>query len=56
MKMYVVKCEVDMRRDSIREVIVASHKYCNAISKAIRQLKNDGHFNINPISCREISQ
>lgn len=54
MKTYVVKCEVDMRPDEIREVIVVSHRYCNAINKAIRQLKEDGYFDIHPISCSEI--
>lgn len=54
MKMYVVKCEVDMRRDSIREVVVISHRCSNAIRRAINQLKGDGHFNVCPISCREM--
>lgn len=53
-KTFRVYCEVNMRQDEIREVIVVSHKYCNAIKRAICQLKEDGYYDVRPISCSEI--
>lgn len=53
-KVFKVRCEVNMRSDEIREVIIESNKLGNAICGAIRQLSEDGYFNIRPISCLEI--
>lgn len=54
MKLYRVRCEVDMCAEEIREVFIESCKTCNAIRRAIDQLKDDGYFNVRPISCCEV--
>ena len=53
-KLFRVRCEVDMRAEEIREVIIESNKLGNAIRRAINQLKDDGYFNVRPISCSEV--
>lgn len=53
-RFYRVCCEVNMQKDEIREVIIESNKTGNAIYRAIRQLSDDGYFDIRPISCSEI--
>lgn len=53
-KLFRVRCEVNMRAEEIREVIIESNKSCNAIRGAIRQLSDDGYFNVRPISCTEV--
>lgn len=53
-KLYKVRCEVDMHKEEIREVFIESCKTCNAIRRAIDQLKDDGYFNVRPISCCEV--
>lgn len=53
-KLFKVRCEVNMCAEEIREVIIASNKLGNAIFRAIRQLNDDGYFNVRPISCMEV--
>lgn len=53
-KLFRVRCEVNMRAEEIREVIIESNKSGNAIRGSIRQLSDDGYFNVRPISCTEV--
>ena len=53
-KLFKVHCEVNLRAEEIREVIIESNKVGNAIRRAINQLKDDGYFNVRPIYCVEI--
>lgn len=53
-KLFRVRCEVNMRAEEVREVIIESNKSGNAIRGAIRQLSDDGYFNVRPISCTEV--
>lgn len=52
-KLYKVRCEVNMDRENIVEVIVVANFSHRAINIAKNQLKDEGYSYIYPVSCKE---
>lgn len=53
-KDFVVTCELDMCAECVEKVCVTTNLPEKAKKMAIKKFKNDGHFFVNVISCKEV--